>query len=467
MSNVESNRFKLINACPPPLKEGEYKVSITQNVSTTQTPFNNDKIFYIKGAHFSLSPEDVYAVYPPINASGNYSNSIGHITLKNKSIPWENNLSDELSSDHNSLIPWLALICLSDEENSSTTELEISEVLSTSDKSGSIFFPLKKMPLCTEKCTETCRVLDLERALFDAIMPRQNELPLLAHVKFVDLYDKRDDIISLDGYFSVVVANRFVPSKKDQLQKSTFHLVSLEGYGGLLPGSDDFKNLDKRYTKLRLVSLYSWTVFSIDEGQADFVEITTKIDKGPFALSFSLGDLPSVLTCGYVPVMHRTRLGGSTVSLYRGPLVPYVIDKKNSSEKELLSTKLTADGRIIYDPEHGLFDMSYAAAWQLGRLLALKNKSIAQALLNWRRNRKKLTHTNINTAHLKNKITAFATDNGNVLGADNTWGNDEVLQTFWMGDLLKALVEENVVAPVSKDTRGRDKNIRKPSKERT
>jgi len=40
----------------------------------------------------------------------------------------------------------------------------------------------------------------------------------------------------------------------------------------------------------------------------------------------------------------------------------------------------SADGALRYDNDQGLFDISYAAAWQLGRLLGLQSQPFAQAV---------------------------------------------------------------------------------------
>jgi hypothetical protein len=44
-----------------------------------------------------------------------------------------------------------------------------------------------------------------------------------------------------------------------------------------------------------------------------------------------------------------------------------------------------SDHAIQYDPETGIFDLSYAAAWQVGRLLALSDGAFSQSLSSWRR----------------------------------------------------------------------------------
>jgi hypothetical protein len=84
------------------------------------------------------------------------------------------------------------------------------------------------------------------------------------------------------------------------------------------------------------------------------------------------------LDIGFVPLATVLSDGESTVSWYRGPLVP-VITKRDQYGPYQFS-----DHAIRYDPGNGLFDMSYAVAWQIGRLLALSDPTFSQALYDWR-----------------------------------------------------------------------------------
>lgn len=91
------------------------------------------------------------------------------------------------------------------------------------------------------------------------------------------------------------------------------------------------------------------------------------------------------LKMGYVPLPHAFRRGGKSVSWYRGPLVTGAISKTIPDD---LFPVHCSDELLRYHTSNGMFDTSYAAAWELGRLMALKSKKISVDLYNWKR-----THT--------------------------------------------------------------------------
>ncbi|MCB0569514.1 MAG: hypothetical protein KDC66_07120 [Phaeodactylibacter sp.] len=96
----------------------------------------------------------------------------------------------------------------------------------------------------------------------------------------------------------------------------------------------------------------------------------------------------SFLKSGYAPLPHFFRRGGKSISWYRGPLLPG--NKPKSSLPADFLPATCSDALLLYDEQYGMFDVSYAAAWELGRLLALKNKSISASLYRW-----KLLHHNL------------------------------------------------------------------------
>jgi len=56
---------------------------------------------------------------------------------------------------------------------------------------------------------------------------------------------------------------------------------------------------------------------------------------------------------------------------------------------------------VRYDSTSGLFDVSYAAAWELGRMLTLQNQRLAVELFNWKRaNAQNLNQLQLQVLHL-------------------------------------------------------------------
>ena len=77
---------------------------------------------------------------------------------------------------------------------------------------------------------------------------------------------------------------------------------------------------------------------------------------------------------------HHTRTGDRLYSWYRGPLTAGNLPNNSSFPVQC------ADQLLVYHSDIAMFDVSYAAAWELGRLLALKDKNFSTAFYQWKRN---------------------------------------------------------------------------------
>lgn len=89
---------------------------------------------------------------------------------------------------------------------------------------------------------------------------------------------------------------------------------------------------------------------------------------------------------GAIALPHQLRQGGETVSWYHGPFVggsdP---DSINAGDFPVNLPTTASDQLLRFDSQLGMFDVSYAAAWELGRLLMLNNRTLAMKLFAWKR----------------------------------------------------------------------------------
>ena len=227
-----------------------------------------------------------------------------------------------------------------------------------------------------------CLVADMPTSLFREIAPLATELRYLAHARQVGTEDKDVADAVADGWFSVVVGNRLPANGK----RNHGLLVSLEGFEHLLqaeppagiPGT------------VRLAVLKQWTYVADGPTFREYLDALTENGEDGSEKDVWLRVYPGrdgtpdesvqkALDLGYTALTHATRQGGRTVSWYRGPLVPTPLDAGTYHP-----IHANADEALRYDETTGLFDVSYAAAWQLGRLLALQKSDFARSLLNRR-----------------------------------------------------------------------------------
>jgi len=93
------------------------------------------------------------------------------------------------------------------------------------------------------------------------------------------------------------------------------------------------------------------------------------------------GRLPlEVVETGHTGLAHRTRRGDAVRSWYRGPFVPHPTTDPPGGRLPLAHA---ADQLRIIVPD-GREDISLAAAFEIGRLLALARPSMVAALMRWR-----------------------------------------------------------------------------------
>jgi hypothetical protein len=142
--------------------------------------------------------------------------------------------------------------------------------------------------------------------------------------------------------------------------------------------------------KVRLFLLAQWS-FECREG-GDFESIMQALPKNGgvamLGMPPSLAQTPggtgaavwrAALDTGHVPLQHLTRDGEQTIAWYRGPLTPVGISRETDGPYH------SADQARRLDPATGLENLGYAAAFEIGRLMALGDPHFALDLMHWRR----------------------------------------------------------------------------------
>jgi hypothetical protein len=338
----------------PSLPNGDYSITATQRVSLEPSPFTVNRTFTIGGERFALPPMEIRAVFPPEGSLGDHTDVLPHIVLERSSLPWERRPGgpDDVAR------PWLVLLLFSDAEPVKAGTVTLDKLAA-----GPAYIPAPHLEK-HDATTDEVNVIDVPRALLADLIPSLADLRYLAHVR------------RADADTAVVVGTRLPPAGTS----STVHLVSVEGRYG--PGGFDL-GPDTPDAQVRLVTLANWRFACVTEDQT-FAHLARALaDQGhPYRLPDS-GEprADAFLRQGYVPVRHDLRQGGRTVSWYRGPFVT------GSAPAPAPTVLRTSDQLLRFYTDAGMFDTGYAAAWQLGRLIALQHTAAATALYGWKRRR--------------------------------------------------------------------------------
>lgn len=401
-------KVQFIQHRQPPLDSGTYTVEVEQKVKTEgsnkipEQTFSKELTFYVDGHRFApLTPDVIYAVFPPAGNLGEYSNALPHIILKRGTLPWERTIK---STDPD--LPWLALLLFQESEKPEPQTIKLKELKATS---GNTKFPTFIYEP-GQNDEDVVTVIDVPKNILEKILPPEKDLTLLASVN--QITNENDKPLSEP--LATILGNRL--PKKGEV--STVHLVALEERYDKDSGEFDYQGAGPN-DFIRLVSLASWS-FTCVNSKHNFDALLKEIDRDPDTLRLpSQNNHPAkqYLDLGYVPLHHALRQGDKTISWYHSPL------STGQSQDKLTDTVAIADQLMRYDPNTGMFDVSYAMAWQLGRMLTLQNQSLAVEIFNWKRSKAQDLHQiKQQVLHLPFKGTTET--NGDIPTAIANWFQD-------------------------------------------
>ncbi|MBM7116092.1 hypothetical protein [Archangium primigenium] len=367
-------RIEFLQYEQPPLESGVYTVTVSQTVKVEGQERSvpaRTLTFAVQGERFGpLAPEDIAAVFPPDGSVGEHSNVLPHISLRRSTLPWE-----RLPGTEDENLSWLALLLFRDSDfagdpdRSRKFKAQSVTLGQLSSSPGAGRFPTVQLEP-GQSAEDMVTVIDVRRDLLQSLLPTSAELALLAHARQRKTAGGEPE----GDAQSTVLCNRLPEPGAD----SIVHMVSLEGR--YKDGAFDFQGAgDSDF--IRLVSLTSWRFHSVDPAQG-FTALLKRLNREPGSLRAPAAGTSAAqawLAQGHVPVPHALREGDKTVSFYRGPLIP-----GSPPDAPTLPAR-SADELLRYDPTTGLLDVSYASAWELGRLLTLANTRVALELYNWKR----------------------------------------------------------------------------------
>ena len=314
-----------------------------------------------------------------------------------------------------------------------------------------------------QSITDAVTFIDIPCALFDTIAPSLDDLAMMAHIREVQMTNKpvtSGQTVDPEQRYAIVIGNRLpetaapggttttattTPAGTNVAMLVSFESMEFALRGRAPGGVYDTQIASRPDGVVRLVVLYQWRFTSWQDSSFEFETILESLNGRdpaggngsvvvPDALLHMPGPPPSpggndaqavvqsMLALGYVPMSHVTRVesataGGAavqTVSWYRGPLVPaggFVADIDFSAETTGQPAFYSADQLLRFDPNVGMYDVSYAMAWELGRLVALANKDFSVALYRW----KKQVSVQYRTLAERQASPALHVDRGRVL----------------------------------------------------
>lgn len=422
---------RVLSSYKPRLEAGLYTVRVQQDIKVN----DNNKLetkqsfqkFKVIAPQYVLPENLIYSKYPE-EGFGAPRTTLPHVTLNDPHFPWDRPPSPSYRADEGqkSVTPWLALLVFAPHEldidkedleggalnavipsdlkrplKQSPTKainLPISALKQLQNASG-IASPIVHTEFVEDEASASTNIILVRPGLFNKLfktydkngqaMAQSNADPdrykFLAHVRKVCLDGSAvPSEPGQPGLFSLLVSHRIGPLDVLTPTPMVVHMVSIEGVPEMtwpVPESTKY---------VAMASLYSWTYMCLPGGSiADEMRhlgdglgmlrapdsIITKLDNAPVP---EIARMQARLQDGYTLTRYRTQTGEVSAAVFRGPLVPTMVPSPLSP---VLARQSNSGVDLqIFDAKIGMIDITYSAAWQLGKTLALADQGFCVAL---------------------------------------------------------------------------------------
>ncbi len=385
----------------PANSEG-YTITVTHTMSgNAGVPgqFQVQQTVSVQGPEFTIDAGIVQSNYPPNGGSDQYEQQLPFVVLTDPSLPWERNLTpgSGLPGPTNPA-PWMALLIFAEGEiylqpgsNNPVASVTVQQLLAPNPDVLKPALPAGWVSAAV--LNSQCQAIAIPGAVFNAVVPTTAELPYLAHCRGVNTLDEGEILLS------VLLSNRLPQAASNPAAPVRYyaHVVSLEGFAAYMgPNATPIpaKPNSSQLMDVQMVSLYNWSFTCLPESGLSFSALVggliaseqpSATQQTTAALQLPVppsANLPTTvqnrLNEGFAALPFVTGEAENSFAWYRGPFTAAMPQPLPAVEAN------SADALMIYLESEGLFDLSYAAAWNIGRNLALADASFAQNVTAYR-----------------------------------------------------------------------------------
>ena len=209
--------FRLVPFVEPPVPAGSYLLTgAVSGMPGAVEPLRSR--VEIESPRYAMPPDQILSTFPPAGARGSFTSRLPQIVLRRRTLPWERS-SDLDGNVATTPTPWLALVLVAEGEGQLLTDVPVADCTTSG------------VDLGADADVPKGACLEVPNEVVEKVFPTLEDLPMLCHVREVDLADTELALGDDDGWLAVVMGNRLPQPGVRYLAC----LVNLEGQYDALP----------------------------------------------------------------------------------------------------------------------------------------------------------------------------------------------------------------------------------------